>query len=84
MQGLVEKMQLNLWDGFHEVLIDMATKLVEGGTDRSERKVAEKCLLALPFYMLTMTGKIDVKLDQSSFAELLKLPQAEVAKLNVH
>jgi len=41
MQGLVEKMELNLWDGFHEFLIDMGSKLIKRETETySETSIA--------------------------------------------
>jgi hypothetical protein len=33
-------------------------------------------MMGLPFYMLSMTGKVDLKLDNASIAEMMKLPEA--------
>jgi hypothetical protein len=41
-------------------------------------------MMALPFYMLTMSGKIDIGLDNASISELMKLPQAQMSNMNVH
>lgn len=34
--------------------------------------------------MLSMTGKVDLKLDNASIAEMMKLPEAQMAKMNFH
>ena len=41
-------------------------------------------MMGLPFYMLSMTGKVDLKLDNASIAEMMKLPEAQMAKMNFH
>ena len=56
LKGFVEKLNLNLWDGFHDTLIDVFTKGENADT-------LGPVMGALPFYLLTMTGKVDLKLD---------------------
>jgi hypothetical protein len=84
MKGLVESFKLNLWDGFHEILIGNATKMMEGEASDDTQEMVKKMLLALPFYMLSMTGKVDFKMDNAAIAEMMKLPEAEMSKMNVH
>lgn len=38
----------------------------------------------MPLYLLQVKGKLDVDLDPADVAALMQLPQAEMAKANVH
>ena len=70
MQGLVEKLELNMWDGFHETIIELITESFKRNPE-DDRSIL---IMGLPLYMLSMTGNVDVKLDSKVIEEMLKLP----------
>lgn len=75
----MQKVNLNLWDGFHDTLIDLVMK---GEEEMGE--LVKPVFAALPMYLLTLAGKVDLTLDSDGIAELLKVPEAALAGQNAH
>lgn len=82
MKGFSEKFELDLWEGFHKIMLGTFEKMQEG--DQASAMLFKMFAPVMPMYLLQMKGKLDVDVDPEDIAALMSLPQAEMAQANLH
>lgn len=87
MKGMSEKIQVNLWDGFHKVIIAFAkamSKVMTGGEEEPQGfeengKLLEMVAPILPLFISNVNGKFDLDVKPEDLEAVMGLPQAAMA-----
>lgn len=82
IKGFSEKLDVELWEGFHKVMISTFEKMQEG--DQASAMLMKMVAPMMPMYLMQLKAKLEIDVDQEDVAALMDLPQAEMAKANVH
>lgn len=82
MKGMSEKIQVNLWDGFHKVLVNFVKamlKVKSGEEEMTEEKdrtarLIQKAAPVLPLFITNVNGKFDFDIKPEDLEAVMGLP----------
>jgi hypothetical protein len=80
MKGFSEKFEVELWEGFHKVMISTFEKMQEG--DQASAMLMKMAAPMLPVYLMQLKAKLEIDIDQDDVSAIMGLPQAEMAQAN--
>lgn len=79
MNGMSQKVKLNLWDGFHKTVLGEAKKCLDNMEEAQKFRVLMPLANLLPLFITSVTGKIAVDVKPEDVESIMGLPQAAMA-----
>jgi len=81
MKGMSNKINLNLWDGFHKSVLGIGKEIIANPELMGKYKGLKKNMMAplLPLFFNTVTGKVNVDVKPEDVESLMGYPQAAMA-----